>query len=616
MAASAPDKPTLPSRGLTLAQYASAKRLPIALLRQFGLRDESYFGASAVAMPYRDRSGAEIALRYRLALEGDRFRWRRGDRPALYGLDRLPATSSYVVIVEGESDVQTLAVYDEPAVGVPGVATWRDEWASELAGFAVVYVIREPDGGGEALLARLAGSPLRARIRVIRLALKDPSALHLDDPDQFKPRWAAVLEAAEPLPLVEDLSDTIDRIGRERGETPPRDAVPDGIRAMLASSVTRQRVEYLDVERSIPLRAVTVLAGAPGLGKSQWAIRLTAANLGVTLIATAEDSIAAVVRPRLEAAGADLERVRFVVMRREGNDENIDLPDDVTELDRLVAETGATLVIVDPLMAHLPESVNSWRDQSIRRALAPLHRLAEERGCAIVVIVHLNKREGDDPVQRVGGSIGIAAAARSVLLLARDPDDPEGEAGSRRVLAHVKSNYGPLRPSLALRIEAILVDPEGEHIETSRIVVTGESPHLGRDLLAAGDREERGKRGEATAFLLDQLRDGPQPSLKVIEGGSGRGFSERTIKRAKGELGVKSVRVGFGKEGEWHWILPGAKASAIDGPGPVSDLAAYDGRPVNIEVPRDREPIDGHAPHMAPFGKDGADPDGGKWIDL
>jgi Histidine-specific methyltransferase, SAM-dependent len=75
--------------------------------------------------------------------------------------------------------------------------------------------------------------------------------------------------------------------------------------------------------------------------------------------------------------------------------------------------------MVDPLMAHLPVQVNSWKDQMVRQALAPLHGLAEETGAAVLVVAHLNKGQGTDPLHRLGGSIGIPAAARSVLLLGR-----------------------------------------------------------------------------------------------------------------------------------------------------------------------------------------------------
>ena len=119
--------------------------------------------------------------------------------------------------------------------------------------------------------------------------------------------------------------------------------------------------------------------GNPGLGKTLYtcnlAARVTTGDLGPprsVLMLTAEDSLAAVLRPRLEAAGADLDLVHFLVVRRDGIDGSLSLPDDVGALGEKVREHDAALVTVDPLMAHLPESVNSYRDQSIRGALAPL----------------------------------------------------------------------------------------------------------------------------------------------------------------------------------------------------------------------------------------------------
>ena len=220
---------------------------------------------------------------------------------------------------------------------------------------------------------------------------------------------------------------------------------------------------------------MTLLVGDPGLGKSLLSLDIAAGvsrNAGSVLVATAEDSLEATVRPRLDAADANLDRIAFVQMFADGYPDGLRIPDDVVELERLVAECGASLVIVDPLMAHLPGEVNSWRDQSIRLALAPLHGLAERQGCAALVLAHLNKSASSDWLRRVGGSVGITGAARSVLLMARDPDDSDGEKGRRRVLAHAKCNVGPEMPSLLYEIEPMLMpatdeDPE---VETARIV--------------------------------------------------------------------------------------------------------------------------------------------------
>jgi RecA-family ATPase len=194
-----------------------------------------------------------------------------------------------------------------------------------------------------------------------------------------------------------------------------------------AADVRRERVEWLSPGR-VPLRMVTVLAGFGGLGKSQWTALLAAENPRFTLIATAEDSPAATVRPRLEAVGADLERVAFVsIQTDDGFEDGLTIPDDIDTLHELVAEHSANLLVVDPLVAHLPGDIDSHKDQSVRRALAPLYRLAEECGCAVVCVMHLNKAQGLAPLARLSGSGAFGNFARSVLLLDRDPDDPDGD---------------------------------------------------------------------------------------------------------------------------------------------------------------------------------------------
>lgn len=196
-----------PPPGCTLAKYAEAKGLPLDRLRAFGLSDITYLGSPAVRIPYRDGDGAEVAVRFRVALEkadtDNRFRWKSGAKPRLYGRDRLaPARErGEVALVEGESDCHTLWHHDEPAVGVPGAANWRDARdAHDLDGIDVVYLVVEPDAGGDTLRAKLAASPVADRVRLIMLSgFKDVSAMHLDAPDRFLERWAAAKAAAVSL---------------------------------------------------------------------------------------------------------------------------------------------------------------------------------------------------------------------------------------------------------------------------------------------------------------------------------------------------------------------------------------------------------------------------------
>jgi len=188
--------------GLTLAEYAKAKRLKEDFLRQLGLSDVSYLGYPAVRIPYFDPIGIEIAVQFRLALDGDnRFRWKTGSKPCLYGLGLLghAITAGYVVLVEGPSDAQTLWFHEIPALGLPSASGWKEEWAEYFEGLQTIFIVIEPDRGGEAVRGWLSTSRIRERARLVDLGgPKDPSALYLSDPDNFLARWQAALTAAVP----------------------------------------------------------------------------------------------------------------------------------------------------------------------------------------------------------------------------------------------------------------------------------------------------------------------------------------------------------------------------------------------------------------------------------
>jgi hypothetical protein len=336
------------------------------------------------------------------------------------------------------------------------------------------------------------------------------------------------------------------------------DASEDGIRARPFSGIARERVSFLLPETlggRVPMGMLTLLLGDPGLGKSLFTCLLAAqaSREGTAvLMATAEDSPGATVRPRLEAVEADLGLIALVEMSRDGCAEGIALPDDIHHLERLVAERKATLVVIDPLMAHLPEKVNSWRDQSVRRALAPLARVAGQHNCAVVVIGHLNKDRGKDPLYRSGGSMGVPAAARSALLLARDPNDEDGERGTDRILAHVKCNVAPQAQSLTCCVRSTLLDGD-QRISTARMTVTGTSEIGGSELLEAmGSEDERTERDDAADFLAGELKDGPKPVKELQAAAREAGISWRTLERSKSRL-AKAEHEGFGASGRWVW---------------------------------------------------------------
>jgi len=354
----------------------------------------------------------------------------------------------------------------------------------------------------------------------------------------------------------------------------------DGEYGVLLSDVVPERVRWLWKGR-IALGKLNLVDGDPGTGKSAATTDLAArvsvgkvwpdgteCKVGGVVILSAEDGLADTIRPRFDAAGGDPSKAVAVstVPDAEGNERQIAIPGDLHVIEAAIERVGAVLVVIDPLMAFLPGDVNSHRDQDVRRALAPLARLAERTGAAVVVIRHLNKGTGGNALYRGGGSIGIVGAARSGLLIAKHPEDD-----GRRVLASIKSNLAAPAPSLVFALSstesgAVRVDWKGESsLDASAL------------LSAPTDPEERSALEEAKDFVREILDDGPVAAKDAESEGRQAGIEPRTLKRAKQKLGVVSERQGgIGERGSWYWRLPDglhvAKGTKTND-GPLSDAA-------------------------------------------
>lgn len=363
-----------------------------------------------------------------------------------------------------------------------------------------------------------------------------------------------------------------------------------GLQITRASDVRVEAVQFLYPDR-VPLGALTLLAGDPGLGKSTWSCELVA---GVTagrhgpaatvLVANAEDSPGHVIVPRLAVAGADLQRVEFFAAADPTTtvgERLFTLPGDVVRLEAHAKSTGARLVVIDPLNAHLDETVNSKADHPVRRALAPLAGMATRLGIAVLVVAHLNKDKGMDAIYRVGGSIGLVGGARSLLVFTRDPDDPDGEDGDRRALGHVKSNWARLAPTLSYAHETATVTVGGATVETNRLMALGESGVAGTALLgAAGDDSPSSQHERAEELIADMLGTGERRRAKEVKDAARKqGIPERTMKRAAHDAGVLYESEGFPRVTYWR-LDSRAKGAGptVHGPtGPTSETSANTG---------------------------------------
>ena len=173
---------------------------------------------------------------------------------------------------------------------------------------------------------------------------------------------------------------------------------------------------------------------------------------GNVILVCIEDSPEASVRPRLEAMGADLSLIHILDGFHPldgGEPELLDLSkvDHRQEFRRLVEDVEAVLVVVDPVMAHLGGS-NTWKDSEVRSVPAPLARMADETGVAVLLVRHLRKDDSASAIYRAGGSIAFIASVRSSLLVGR----PQGEA-SKRAVVRVKGNLSAEPPSVAFDLD-------------------------------------------------------------------------------------------------------------------------------------------------------------------
>lgn len=183
----------------------------------------------------------------------------------------------------------------------------------------------------------------------------------------------------------------------------------------------------------------------------------------------------------------------------------------------------------------------------MRAVLAPLARLADRTGVAIVVIRHFSKGQTANVLYRGGGSIGIIGAARVGLVIAPDPDEPDSP---RRVLAVAKSNLAIKPPAMAYRLTqaangVAYASWEGATHHTAAMLTGPQS-----------DDEERNAQTDAASVLREILAGGALPADDVKAEGKRAGISERTLWRAKAKVGIRARKEGFGDGARWLWELP------------------------------------------------------------
>jgi hypothetical protein len=301
---------------------------------------------------------------------------------------------------------------------------------------------------------------------------------------------------------------------------------------IVAEDVKAKKIEWLWQNR-IPKGFISVIAGRPDQGKGLFGAHVAAevTQEGKNVLYSAvEDDHGLMTRPRLEAAGADLNRVllwRFV------------LPEQFAELRAHVEDNSIALVVMDPFTAHLAGV--SRHSDSIRKVTSPLSELAEDTGCAILVVEHALKRvpKKADPLTAIGGnSSGLPAASRVAFFFGRDPDDSD-----RRVIATIKCNISERPKPLSFEVDTVKVGLVGD---VPLLLNKGEIEFDVHRMLA-GDVEEGKvgrkpeKRAAAAEWLATRMMakgGAPIAAKEILGDAKNVGITGKTIRRAADDMGI------------------------------------------------------------------------------
>ena len=311
------------------------------------------------------------------------------------------------------------------------------------------------------------------------------------------------------------------------------------------ADIQSQEIEWLWYP-FIPYGKLTIIQGDPGDGKTTLVLNLAAKlSKGIGLdedmqvsepmniiYQTAEDGLADTVKPRLEAADADCEKIMVI----DESEKSLSMVDE--RLEQAIIQTNARLLILDPIQAYLGGGMDMNRANEARDMTKKLGLLAEKHKCAIILIGHMNKAAGNKAAYRGMGSIDFFAVARSVLLVGRIEGEPD-----LRAVVQIKNNLAAFGHSKAFRLTETGFEWIGDYEITADEVLGGIAPKVN-------------KLEQAKKMLMELAETSTSvQSSEIFDMAEDLNISKRTLENAKKELGIKARRIG----NSWYWDLDKVK---------------------------------------------------------
>lgn len=332
----------------------------------------------------------------------------------------------------------------------------------------------------------------------------------------------------------------------------------DGPQAI--SGVETEKIDWLWYPY-IPFGRLTILGGDPGAGKSFITTAIAAAlSRGdslpgektsrepiITLMLSAEDDPGDTIKPRLNNLYADQTKIFVftddIVFDKEG----------IAALKEMVRQTGARLLIIDPIVAYLGAKMDMNRANEVRPIMRGLYRIAKSLNIAVIVVRHNRKvsaggKEGK-AIYSGSGSIDFTASVRSELAV-------ETSKNGSKYMNHIKANGGKLGPSI--QYDIIEMPDTTGRFEWGQVVsqtLFGSVNKINISRKFKNDREVR-------MWLFDHLKMLPSGdlSINIYAAGKLHGYAQTRLEHVKKGIAI-SQKVGS----EWVWKLdPNAQVDVDD----------------------------------------------------
>lgn len=497
---------------------------------------------------YYDLDGALVAIKHKYVYESNGKKlftweqpggkWSKPDMPIMYNWYAVKDLKK-LFFVEGEKDVDTLARFRLPAVSVPnGANSWDKAFENYFNGREVI-IIPDNDKNGQQLAQKCVDGIIdkAASVKVVNLC-----------------------EIWKDIPEKADVTDFI-----EHGGTV--EALIELVRSTKPLTIESAYVDFNELEAQktkwlwfpyIPRGKITLMTADPGTGKTFFSLYLAAmvtngapffgqesfaVRVPQTVIyQTAEDGLADTIKPRLLTIRPEANLKFFKAF--DESKRTIDFSSTPEIIEKIMKDQHPALMIFDPLQAYLGANVDMHRANEVRPVLANIGRLAEEYECAVILIMH-NSKMSTDPLYRALGSIDFVGIARSMLIMGKHPDDSH-----KRVVCHEKSSLAAPGDSIVFHIDPSnggIVFDEFSDLKAVDVLnakkKTREKPSIRLDEAVEMLRELLGEEGWTE---LSQV--------KTLEAASG--VSERSMQRAKKELGLETLMIGYGNTKCTYWLHP------------------------------------------------------------